>query len=110
MYNIDAEILEKYGMSPYEEFYNSWRDELTEAQIKELYCHTFLQQTDYISLKILEGSLSTSDCREELEIRELARKELTELKGKNYIPKTLKNVEERTTDVDNDPSRIFNEM
>lgn len=54
MYNINIEILNKYGVSPYVSFYDSWKDELTESQIKKLYCHTFLQQTDHIPNKIIE--------------------------------------------------------
>ena len=84
MYNIDAEILEKYGMSTWDEFYNSWKDELTEAQTKELYCHTFLQQTDHIPNKIIEATAlgnEPEDYTEILNYRQLARNEINKIMG-----------------------------
>ena len=82
MYTIKSEILKKYGMAPYEEFYNSWKDELTEAQIKELYCHTFLQQTDHIPNKIIEAQAlgeTPEDYTEILNYRQLARDEINKV-------------------------------
>lgn len=61
----------------------------------------FLKKTDYVINKLSEGIISTNDCTEELQYREIARQEIARLSGEQYEPKEdIKTVEERTTELE----------
>lgn len=96
---ISNEILTKYNMVPLEEYKQIFSD-ATETDTELMFYNTFLKQTDYIALKLLEGSLTSAECTEELKAREYARMELSKLSGDEYTPKASKNIEERTTEAE----------
>lgn len=61
----------------------------------------FLKKTDYVINKLSEGIISTNDCSEELQYREIARQEIARLSGEQYEPQeVIKTVEERTTELE----------
>lgn len=65
------------------------------------YYQTFLESTNFISLKLFEGSITTADCSEVLEAREYVRMKLAEIEGETYIFKDKrKNVEERVVNAE----------
>ena len=94
---INNEFLEKYGLPTLEQY----RENMLEGESEEMYYRQILSITDYISNRLIEGSLLTSDCAEELAIREYARQKIAEFKGQDYeIKGVVKTVEERTTDTE----------
>ena len=88
-------LAQKYNMDTLEDFKN-YIEEPEDFAIM-LWYQTFLKLTDHIPIKLMEGSLSTDDCREELAAREFARSEVARLQGKSYTPKeNAKTLDERT--------------
>ncbi len=64
---------------------------------EEAIYRSFLNKTDHIPLKLIEGSISSADVAEELKYREIARQEIAMIEGKPYEPKTDKmTLDERT--------------
>ena len=89
-------IAETYEMDKLEAYIES--SEETENNAKIMWYENLLRFTDYISLKLMEGSLTTSECKDELAAREIARQEIAKLNGKAYEPKqNAKTIDERTT-------------
>ncbi len=88
-------LAQKYNMDTLEDFKNFSREPEDFATM--LWYQTFLKLTDHIPIKLMEGSLSTQDCREELASREFARGEVAKLQGKSYTTKeNYKTIDERT--------------
>lgn len=88
-------ISSKYNMDSLESFVEQSED--NEQFAKILWYQTFLDLTDHIPLQLMEGNLSTDDCKEELAARELARKEIATLQGNSYTTKeNYKTIDERT--------------
>lgn len=54
---------------------------------EEAIYRSFLDNTDHITLKLIEGSVSSADVAEELKYREIARQEIARLEGHPYEPK-----------------------
>lgn len=77
------ELLNKYGLPSLEIFQKNMQP--GESEI--MYYEQFLKSTDHIPLKLIEGSVSSSDVAEELKYREIARQEIARLEGKPYEPK-----------------------
>ena len=94
MIQIPKELTDKYGIGEYsEENYIS----------EEAYYMAFLERTDYILAKLVEGSIHTADCSEELKFRELVRQEMSKLKGEDSVVlENKKTLEERTTQTEAD--------
>ena len=89
-------IAKKYDMDTLEDFIAESEEPETIAKI--LWYETFLRFTDYIVLKLTEGTMTTSDCKDELAAREIARREIAKLNGEAYEPKqNAKTIDERTT-------------
>lgn len=83
-------IAKKYDMDTLEDFIAESEEPETIAKI--LWYESFLKFTDHISIKLLEGSLTTSECADELAAREIAK-----LNGEQYEPKKNKmTLDERT--------------
>lgn len=88
-------LAQKYNMDTLEDFKNF--SEEPEDFATMMWYQTFLKLTDHIPIKLMEGSLSTEDCREELAARELARSEIARINGESYEPKqNTKTLDERT--------------
>lgn len=88
-------IAKKYDMDTLEDFIAESEEPETIAKI--LWYESFLKFTDHISIKLLEGSLTTSECADELAAREIARQEIAKLNGEQYEPKKNKmTLDERT--------------
>lgn len=89
-------IAKKYDMDTLEDFIAESEEPETIAKI--LWYESFLKFTDHIPIKLLEGSLTTSECADELAAREIARREIAKLNGEAYEPKqNAKTIDERTT-------------
>lgn len=70
---------------------------------EEAIYRSFLDNTDHITFKLIEGSVSSADVAEELKYREIARQELAKIDGKPYKTKTDKiTLDERTTNIEAD--------
>lgn len=54
---------------------------------EEAIYRSFLDKTDHITLKLIEGSIFSTDVAEELKYREIARQEIARIEGKPYEPK-----------------------
>lgn len=79
---IPKEILDKYGLLPYEEFSTKFGDEFDEKGIEKYYCESFLSKTDHIPNKIIEAQTlgaEVDDYKEILEYRQNARDRINEL-------------------------------
>lgn len=88
-------IAVKYNMDTLEDF--TTQSEEPETVAKIIWYETFLRFTDYIVLKLTEGSLTTEECKDELAAREIARQEIAKLNGETYEPKqNAKTIDERT--------------
>lgn len=97
---IPAELLEKYNMKSLEDYKSDFSDS---ENMELMFYQTFLAQTDYLILKLFEGSLSSADVAEELKYREVARQKLAEANGKTYeINEDKQTLEERTTNIEAD--------
>lgn len=89
-------LAKKYEMDVLEDYVKN--SEEPEWFAKILWYETFLRFTDYIVLKLTEGSLTTEDCKDELAAREIARQEIAKLNGETYESKqNAKTIDERTT-------------
>lgn len=89
-------IAKKCEMDTVEEFIKSCEE--PEWYAKILWYENLLRFTDYIVLKLTEGSMTTSDCKDELAAREIARQEIAKLNGETYEPKeNAKTLDERTS-------------
>ena len=68
-----------------------------------MYYEQFLKSTDHIPLKLIEGSVASSDVAEELKYREIARQEIARLEGKPNEPKADKiTLDARMTNIEAD--------
>ena len=76
MISIPNEMLEKYGILPYEECAQQWAEIEDEVEKEKLFCRLFLSETDFITSKILEGVATSADYADELYYREVARREI----------------------------------
>lgn len=81
--SIPENILNKYGLPILETF----RENMQLGESEIMYYEQFLKSTDHIPLKLIEGSVSSSDVTEELKYREIARQEIARLEGKPNEPK-----------------------
>ena len=89
-------LAHKYNMDSLE--YSKEYSEEPDEVATMLWYETFLDLTDHIPLKMMEGSLTTEDCKEELLARAFARQEIAKLNGEAYEPKqNTKTIDERTT-------------
>lgn len=81
---IPDTVLKTYGCLTLEEY----RFMFPEIESKEEAIYrSFLDKTDHITLKLIEGSISSVDVAEELKYREIARQEIAKIEGKPYEPK-----------------------
>ena len=76
MISIPNEMLEKYGILPYEECAQQWAEIEDEVEKEKLFCRLFLSETDFITSKILEGVATSEEYADELYYREFARKQI----------------------------------
>lgn len=91
--SIPENILNKYGLPILETF----RENMVDGESEIMYWKQFLTCTDHITLKLVEGSVSSSDVADELKYREIARQEIARLEGKPNEPKADKiTLDERT--------------
>lgn len=81
---IPAELVQKYEMATLEKCIEMFGES---ANTERTFYQTFLRQTDHIPLKLIEGSISSTDVAEELKYREIARQEIARIEGKPYEPK-----------------------
>lgn len=94
-------IATKYDMDTLEDF--TVQSEEPETVAKILWYENLIRFTDHIILKLSEGSLTTSDCKDELAAREIARQEIAKLNGESYEPKeNAKTLDERTAILEDD--------
>ena len=63
------ELLNKYGLPSLEIF----RKNMQPGESEIMYYEQFLKSTDHIPLKLIEGSVASSDVAEELKYREASR-------------------------------------
>lgn len=97
---IPTNLLEKYNMKSLEGYKKDFGDS---ADTEITFYQTFLIQTDYIPLKLVEGSISSADVAEELKYREIARQEIAKIEGKSYEPKVDKITQDaRITNIEAD--------
>jgi hypothetical protein len=82
--SIPKEICEKYNLDTLEEKIKNFGNE---DYVKMDWYRTFLTQTDHITLKLVEGSVSSATSAEELKCREIARQEIAKIEGKPYKSK-----------------------
>ena len=95
---IPTELLERYEMQTLEDFKASFADDVpTEINFYK----TFLIQTNDVINKLMEGTIHTEDCSDELTYRDFARQRIADLEEKPYTSKAGKTIEERVTDVEN---------
>lgn len=71
MISIPNEMLEKYGILPYEECAQQWAEIEDEVEKEKLFCRLFLSETDFITSKILEGVATSADYADELYYRKI---------------------------------------
>lgn len=91
---IPAELQEKYSVQDINALVSMGH---TEYEAARVHYYSFLSNTDYIPLKLIEGSITSADVFEELKYREIARQEIARIKGKPYEPKEeIKTLDERT--------------
>ena len=89
MIQIPKELADKYGIGEYT---------MDNYICEEAYYMNFLERTDHIPMKLVEGSLHTEDCANELAYRELVRQEVAKLRGEEpSVMGEKKTLEERTT-------------
>lgn len=101
MNNIPMEILEKYGIVDSLEERLARPTRMPEREIKEGYYRSFLNATDYIINKLVEGHIKTEDCIEELKYREFARQEIARLKGETpAVVENQKTLEQRIAEAE----------
>lgn len=81
---IPITLVQKYGVMTLEKCIEIFGDS---TDTERTFYQTFLMKTDHISLKLIEGSVSSADVAEELKYREIARQEIARLKGEPYEPK-----------------------
>lgn len=90
------EIAKKYNLETLEEFIRTSGEPGSVA--KDMWYNMILRITDPIIPKLIEGLITTSDCKDELAAREIARQEIAKLNGETYEPKqNAKTIDERTT-------------
>lgn len=89
MISIPNEMLEKYGILPYEECAQQWAEIEDEVEKEKLFCRLFLSETDFITSKILEGVATSSDYADEMYYREVARREISGDTGNSTTQKPL---------------------
>lgn len=88
-------LAHKYNMDSLE--YSKEYSEEPDEVATMLWYETFLDLTDHIPLKMIEGSLTAEDCKEELLARAFARSEIARINGESYEPKqNTKTLDERT--------------
>ena len=94
---INEEILKKYQMDDCQYYIDGYGE--TEGTLA--FCRAFLNLTDHIPLKLLEGTLTTADCVDELAYRELARQEIAKLNGETpVVVENQKTLEQRVTEAE----------
>ena len=81
---IPDTVLKNYNCLSIEEY--SFMFPEIENKEEAIY-RSFLDNTDHITLKLIEGSVSSTDVAEELKYREIARQEIAKLEGKPNEPK-----------------------
>lgn len=95
---IPDNILQKYNVMTLKEYSAVYPN--IENKEEDIY-RQFITNTNHIINELTEGAISTSDCSQELEYREIARQEIARLSGEGYEPKeNIKTVEERTTELE----------
>ena len=89
------EVAKKYNLQTLEEFIlTSGEDEQVS---KDIWYNIILNCTEYVIPRMIEGSMTTEDCKDELAAREIARQEIAKLNGETYEPKeNAKTLDERT--------------
>lgn len=90
------EVAKKYNLQTLEEFILTSGED---SQVsKDIWYNIILNCTEYIIPRLIEGSMTTSECKDELAAREIARQEIAKLNGETYEPKqNAKTIDERTT-------------
>lgn len=100
--NIPKELLSKYHMGAKEWYITEFGD-----SGEHMYWHTFLCQTDHITNKLVEGSIATADCADELKYREIARQEIAKLNGETPpVVENQKTLEQRASQNEADTAFI----
>lgn len=90
------EVAKKYNLETLEEFIKNSIE--SESVAKDMWYNMILEFTNPIIPKLIEGLITTSDCKDELAAREIARREIAKLNGEAYEPKqNAKTIDERTT-------------
>lgn len=101
---IPEEMLKKYNMGNLDFYKKIFGND--NGSEKSFY-QTFLQQTDHIANKLVEGVIKTEDCTEELYYREIARQEIARLNGETpSVIENKKTLEERATQTEADTAFI----
>lgn len=95
------EVAKKYNLQTLEEFIlTSGEDEQVS---KDIWYNIILNCTEYIIPRLIEGTITTSECKDELAAREIARQEIAKLNGETYEPKeNAKTLDERTAILEDD--------
>ena len=78
---IPVELQEKYSTQDIEALVSMGH---ADNEATKSHYYSFLANTDYIPLKLIEGSISSADVAEELKYREIARQEIAKLEGEPY--------------------------
>lgn len=90
------EVAKKYNLETLEEFIKNSIE--SESVAKDMWYNMILEFTNPIIPKLIEGLITTSDCKDELAAREIARQEIAKLNGETYEPtQNAKTIDERTT-------------
>lgn len=90
------EVAKKYNLQTLEEFILTSGED--EQVAKDIWYNIILNCTEYVIPRMTEGTMTTSDCKDELAAREIARQEIAKLNGETYEPKeNAKTLDERTS-------------
>ncbi len=102
--NIPETLLNKYRMKALDEYKKDFGD-LPETEI--LFYETFLSQSKTVVEQLVEGSIKTEDCTDELYYREVARQEIAKLNGETpAVVENQKTLEQRATQTEADTAFI----
>lgn len=92
---IPKKMMAKYNLPSFDD----WQTAIDTGAYNgflELY-QMFLNKTDHIPLKLIEGAISAADIAGELKYREIARQEIAKISGQPYEPReNQKTLDERT--------------
>lgn len=75
---INEKILSKYSILPFEKFKMQY-DNVNENSLLITYYLEFLNETDYLAMKLAEGLITKEDKRDEFEARQFCRDEINRL-------------------------------